>query len=520
MILDFLLPMYKSIEESDVLEASSSGTVTLRMQWNQANFSPPTSVRVKIASPVLAKHGMGPGAFEVGSGWVDNGLGSEYQDTFVDGAIYYITQPQPKIVTLSVSNGIASITLNKSAGAQKGCDQGYHAAHLVSARAFDSGEMVVDSRNVTILLQGGEQWRKVLTGQMVQAPPMSWDKNIHHNVFESQPPIHFEYPGTTREIVPLIYDSPTTNRASYTVAIPTYYAMGFGGGGEQHYHSSICDFGLTFVGFATSMEIPTETYEWTPGGPSGQLPHQGGWQFPSKVELVRSNHLWQLATKCVWEATEIDPMQVTLRYTWSDGVYAEAIRDVSFVEPRLEVAQSDIAPHEPMTTTAFEFLHHGLRVPSGYAAAIGVFGPSAFDRHGASTVFGFVSAAAAIGAFWQPWLAVPSGIAAVLGTAAQFNDFDEDLREVLRNGDPSFSFWHLVGGAVQIEAPTGWNEDNWAWEIQLRPVTFLQRLAYDHYGMNGFVGRATEFRSWEQPMVNARKLRHYYEETPGAPSDG
>jgi len=509
-------PWPKQVSELDLLSASSTGSVTIRLHWISAEAAP-DSVRVRVHS--IARAMVGPN----GTFAANNGLNSATNQTN-DGDWFTLLCNAPELRTLKVTDGIAEIVLQKSATASMACAAGSHLGDIVFAGA-KGGYCEVDNRYVFINLNG-TQFEAQPAGNVASvATPRT--KNPHHNVFEEDTYHTFTYDLANRVPIQLKFDSADSNSATYTVALPT---------SAQHlldnaqlarfYHE------YSFVGIASSQQIPPEAYEWASSfdigpGPAGELPDAyGSWAIPYYTEEREFNYLVEYSNtgstqrNVIFHTLAPCSEDVTLSYKWSDGVFGIAKRTVNFIAPRVDVLSSEVIRSEQDLAIPLLFPARGLEVPAGIALESARFDPSGYDLTAMSTISGLLGAASSA-TFWDQPVSRALALAAALSLAVSATNTDTANADVLRvDHEANFTWWTYNRFTYETEPP-GFNANDWSWRVYLRPQLLSKRVAYDEYDMNGFRRRNVDWQKKQQSSLRARRLYYFTlvdEELPGDPT--
>lgn len=516
----FVQPFSKAIMEPDTVSSHSQGTVTLRLQWNKGPLHPaPQQLRVKVTSIANSIYGDG------GSGTVDNGIGSPVV-TLNEGSWFEKSANGSKYMTIPVNaSGVAYVTLSKSATASDYGGWGQFAC----ADANALGEfMVVDPRYATVTFQGNQFEKENLSTTTTRY--ISSKTNVHHDAFVDNPLVAFTFPNTAKVPVKVNW-STNSNYAKYVVAKPTLYTYiteDFDGFSNLYAY-------LNYVGFAVTQFETGENYQWSPG-PGATLPRSDGtWYVEERIKETRKHMFNQHDVNfndpfpgfrykwCEWWPQPDEFETTTLTYNWADGFSYVATRDVLFREPRFEVQHSGQIEHDQNIKIPLIFQQYGTRVPAGTSHATGVFTPGWFDRQVVSSVFGTIAAVAGGAAFFDPLFEIPAGIAGCLAIAAQWADNGEDT-DLINRGDYEEPFtWWVLNGVASETKPTGFNANEWEWEVKLRPKMIKKHYAYDQYNLNGYMGRFdSDDASAEQRKKLARRLYFFFKyiQPPGGPRGG
>lgn len=508
-------PWPKQVAEMDLLSASSTGSVTIRLHWISPEAAP-DSVRVRVHSSARAM--VGP----TGTFTANNGLNSATNQSN-DGDWFTLLCNAPELRTLKVTDGIAEIVLEKSATASMACAAGSHLGDIVFAGA-KGGYCEVDNRYVFINLNG-QQYEAVPNGIPVSvATPRI--RNPHHNVFQDDGYDIFTYGLADRVVVPLKFDSADSNSATYTVALPTSVQHLLDNAQLSRSYHDYC-----FVGLASSQQIPPEAYEWASSfdigpGPSGVLPDSyGTWVIPEYWEQREFNYLVEYSNSAtphkdvVFHTLAPNVEEVSLSYKWSDGVFGIARRTVNFIAPRIDVLSSEVIRSDQDLALPLYFPAQGYEVPAGDSMEVGRFDASGYDMIAMTTITGFLSAASSA-TFWDQPVSRALALAAALSAAVTAFNPDKATTEVYRTGyNSNYTWWEYSGAAFEV-APSNFNIDDWSWRVDLRPQLLSKRVAYDEYDMNGFRRRNVDWQKKQQSSMRARRLYHFKlvdEELPGDP---
>ncbi len=316
------------------------------------------------------------------------------------------------------------------------------------------------------------------------------------------------------ELNPVVHPNWATVSGRWDIGLPlTEQEFSFDGDTWTYSPKYLPPVTIEYIPYAAHDCIPHEHYAWLQG-PSGDLPQGGSWIVPSMlrdyvapVKLVTSVYLFPPPGYPHTDIYDNDAATVTtvgLDDSWSDGVSAEARREVHFHKQREKDQVLDYIC-DPRADLEWQVLPLNDMQNGWVAFDDGVSDITVQSHQVEAVAARVVQFAAAIGGVLSAIYDAPGTVAmlcALLNVEVSLPSFPDEVKQVLKIEYSAYTWRTEPLGDPRF--PTQYPEFHW--KVNYKPRTWVFPVVLDVWGANGYLGQEVEdrFEYSDQPTESAR----------------